>query len=313
MATRISRHPLVVTLIGLFVTLLGSACGDAQLESTPSTATATDTTQRAQSLTGALDDNVVVVGTKVYTRQRNTGDLYTYDTPTRTWQKVGGPARQFVGSGSALYMLTLDGQAVWQNKNGVWTQIGGPAATLYAGASGLLSTTTTNGDVFYFNEANNSWVKVGAAGSSFAMGQGVIYGISLDHDKLYRQFLSTPGVWSEIGGATYWVYPGTARMYAASNGSGGMTGDVWQFMGNAWSWTGGPGRTFAVAGDTLFGLGEDGMVYINRDGTTWSLAGGPVQWIYGGTGNLMCAKINTYFGVACYDVSTGQWTTLGQP
>jgi hypothetical protein len=313
MATRISRHPLAVTLIGLFVALLGSACGDALPELTPAAATAADKTQQAQSLTGALDDNVVLVGNKVYTRQRSTGDLYTYDNSSRTWQRVGGPARQFVGSGSALYALSSDALTLSQYKDGVWTQIGGRTATLYAGASGLLATNPDNGDVHYFNDANNSWQKVGGPGSSFAVGQGVIYGITPSYDKVFRQYLSTPGVWSQIGGATYMVYPGTSRMYAASNGSGGMTGDVWQFMDNAWSWTGGPSRTFAVAGNVLFGLGSDGMVYMNRDGTVWTMIGGPVDWIYGGTGNIMCAKINTYFGVACYDSSTSQWSTLGQP
>jgi hypothetical protein len=52
---------------------------------------------------------------------------------------------------------------------------------------------------------------------------------------------------------------------------------------------------------------------MNRDGTAWSYVGGPVEWIYGGTGSLLCARISAMWGAACYDVTTEQWSMVGQP
>lgn len=310
MTTRTSRHPLIVTLVTLFVTLLGSACGG----ELPEPAVPANAAEQNQPLTGPLDDNIVLVGNTVYMRKASTGDFYTYDTSTRAWRQVSGPGRQFVGSGSALYKLTPDGQAVLQYKNGAWTQIGGPAATLYAGGAGLLMTSPATGDVYQYSESGNFWQQVGGPGSFFAVGGSNYFAVPLNRDKVYQN-LGAPFYWLEIGGATAFVYPGTTRMYAAGNGSGGMTGDIFRFDGRPGAWTlvGGPGRTFAMAGDTLFGLSGDGAVYMNRDGTAWTAIGGPVEWIFGGTGSLMCARISATFGTACYDVNTQQWSLLSQP
>jgi hypothetical protein len=45
-----------------------------------------------------------------------------------------------------------------------------------------------------------------------------------------------------------------------------------------------------MVGDILFGLGADGGVYMNRDGTLagWKDGGGPVDWIYTTGGVRAC-------------------------
>ncbi|WP_224241035.1 hypothetical protein [Hyalangium gracile] len=70
-----------------------------------------------------------------------------------------------------------------------------------------------------------------------------------------------------------------------------------------------------MVGDILFGLGANGRVYMNRDGTLagWKDVGGPVEWIHGGTGKLLCARIPAGWGGACFDVNTERWTVIGQP
>ena len=72
------------------------------------------------------------------------------------------------------------------------------------------------------------------------------------------------------------------------------TGDLWRYLGfpQEWELIGTPGASFAVTGDTVFGLSTDRQAVWQYDGTgmSWTQVGGPAGEIFGGGYGLVATN-----------------------
>jgi hypothetical protein len=96
-------------------------------------------------------------------------------------------------------------------------------------------------------------------------------------------------------------------------------GDIFYYVGrHPEKKIGGPGKSFVIAGDKLYGISPDGSGVYEFTGTPgqWKKVGGPAQAIYGRGGSNESSKLfatNPQTGdIYSYD-SSGQWTKIGGP
>jgi len=99
--------------------------------------------------------------------------------------------------------------------------------------------------------------------------------------------------WEQIGGPAGAIYAGEAGIFASNPDSG----DLYAYDGTPMSWTriGGPGKTFAVAGQ-LYGLSPDSSGVWQYSGTPmqWSQIGGPAQRIATGPDQVCAVEPGTH-------------------
>lgn len=209
--------------------------------------------------------------TLTYAVEASTGDIFAYSGVPFSWNKVGGPGKEFVIAQGRLYGLSPDRSAVYQfsKGSGQWKKVGGAAKKIYGGNGGLFAISPNNNHIYAFDAANEKWTEVGGPGKQFAVGgTGELYGIAPDGNGIY-QYMGQPGKWQRIGSYATEIYAAPNHLYHTDK-----KGDIYKYEGKAFLWTkiGGPGNMFAATFDgDLYGLSPD------RKGI-YSYLGSPGEW-----------------------------------
>ena len=136
------------------------------------------------------------------------GDIYSYDSQTKKWTKVGGPAKMLaVGGEGELYGISPDSKGVYRylGQPGKWERIWNSAGEIYA-APGYLYGTDTMGNIYKYEGKPQSWTQIGGPGKMFsATADGDLYGLSPDGNGIYR-YLGSPGKWERVGNKAKLIY-----------------------------------------------------------------------------------------------------------
>ncbi|MBF6300439.1 hypothetical protein IU459_23250 [Nocardia amamiensis] len=205
------------------------------------------------------------------------GDLYRYTGTPNEWERIGGPAAQFVVTGGGVYGLNPDRTAVYEytGSGTAWTKVGGPARQLYGGGWGLLGIDPA-GDVYRYRGTPEEWTRIGGPGAQFVYGFD-IYGLTPHKDAVYQNYDTDD--WFKIGAlADRLISSGFSRRLLATNPTG-----VYRYDRSPGEWTqlGGPGAQFVVGDDGIYGLrpGKDAVDRWTGHGTTWTQIGGPAHSI----------------------------------
>jgi hypothetical protein len=248
---------------------------------------------------------------QVYATKLSTGDIYKMryinDTGVYSveWNRIGGPGNMFVTAGWAgtLYGRYWGWPGIWgvhrHDYGETWTVIDVFVGEIYGGVYGLFS--TKSGDIYSYNEAANTWTKIGGPGKMFAVGFDGIY--RLAPDGMSVDGYGEGKFWANIsgpiyGGAIEKIYIGGAgdELYATSADTGDiyhhtcgyitMPGIFIPGVGQTpskkvyvctWTKIGGPGKMFAV--------NQVGDLYrLSTDGSIWQYDGTPEQWTKIGAG-----------------------------
>lgn len=227
-----------------------------------------------------------------YAINNTTGDIFQYTGIPLSWEKIGGPGKEFVVAEGRLYGLSPDGRSVYQymGKPGMWRKVGGPAEKIYGGHGGLYSIRPENKHIYSYDSVTEKWSEVGGPGKRFAVGgKGDLYGISPDSNRIY-QYMGQPGKWQLIGDYAKEIYAAPGYLYCIDN-----NGNVQKYTGEPFSWIniGGPGDMFSatVEGD-LYGLSADrkGIYrYLGSPGK-WEKIGGEATAIYAENNELIALR-----------------------
>ncbi|MGO4748627.1 hypothetical protein AB4212_08350 [Streptomyces sp. 2MCAF27] len=206
-----------------------------------------------------------------------------------------GPHPIAVTSKNRLYAISRDGSGVhaWNTDTEDGGQIGGPAAEVYAGGAGLFAVNPGTRDIYKYNggTAQGNWSRVGGPGRTFAVTGDHLYGLSPDGGGIY-EWTHHGDEWKRIGDAATNIYAGGAGLFATNP----QSGDLFKYNGGtgpkSWSRVGGPGRTFAVSGDHLYGLSSDGsgVWEWTGHGDQWKRIGDAATNIYAGGAGLFATN-----------------------
>ncbi|MER7182833.1 hypothetical protein ABT404_25735 [Streptomyces hyaluromycini] len=116
--------------------------------------------------------------------------------------------------------------------------------------------------------------------------------------------------WIQVGGPAGQIYGGDWGLVATNP----ENGNIFRYLGspNTWQHIGGPGASFAVTGDSVYGIGGDGVYRYDGHDTSWTKVGGPAGRIYGGDWGLVATNpengnIFRYLG------SPNAWQHIGGP
>ena len=152
---------------------------------------------------------------------------------------------------------------------GKWVPIGGPATGVFVGGNGLYAR-LQSGDIYRYEGSPNNWTKVGGPGTTWAVNDTNIYGLSRDANSVW-QYTGTGTNWTPIGGPAKLLIAGGRALYATNPN----TGDIYRYEGSPNNWTkvGGPGATFAINKAGLYGLSLDQKSVWQYTGTgnKWSM------------------------------------------
>jgi len=250
-----------------------------------------------EKLWGSVDKMVVGYDpiesvTVEYAISNTTGDIFRYTGIPLSWEKIGGPGKEFVVAEGRLYGLSPDGRAVYQymGKPGKWRKVGGAAVKIYGGNGGLYSIRPDNKHIYFYDSVTEKWSEVGGPGKSFAVGgKGDLYGISPDSNGIY-QYMGHPGKWQRIGDYAKEIYAAPGYLYCIDK-----KGNVQKYTGKPFSWIniGGPGDMFSATGDgDLYGLSphRKGIYrYLGSPGK-WEKIGGEATAIYAENNELFALK-----------------------
>ncbi|MEU5049590.1 twin-arginine translocation signal domain-containing protein [Streptomyces sp. NPDC021096] len=195
------------------------------------------------------------------------------------WDRIGGPGASFVVTGEGIYGLTPTRNGVWRydGTGTSWTQVGSAASRIFGGTWGLVANDPTTGALFHYLGSPHRWEQIGVEGATFAVTDESVYGVTPDHNRLYR-YDGHGTSWTRIGDWTGQLYGGDWGLVVTDRG-----GNVYRYLGSphAWQHIGGPGASFAVAHDTVYGLNpwRSGVYRYSGSGTFWTEAGGPADSI----------------------------------
>jgi hypothetical protein len=242
---------------------------------------------------------------QVYATELSTGDIYKmfikeFYTGVE-WTKIGGPGKMFVTAGldGTLYGRSVDWSGVYRHDYAEeWTQIGS-AEEIYGGVYGLFGTNPDTGDIYSYDEAANTWTKIGGPGKMFAVGFDGIY--RLAPDGMSVEGYGEGKFWANIsgpihGGAIEKIYIGGAgdELYATSADTGDIYHHTCEYI--------------TVPGMFIPGVGQ--MPDTTRYLCTWTKIGGPGKmFAVNQAGNLY--GLNTAGGIYQYDGTPEQWTNIG--
>ncbi|CAM04859.1 hypothetical protein A8924_6016 [Saccharopolyspora erythraea NRRL 2338] len=223
----------------------------------------------------------------------------------------------------SIYAMTPEKDGVFHFHDGSWVQVGGPAARLFGGNRGLVATTPDTGDLFMYLNTPFSWAHIGGPGASFAVTGDSVYGLS--------KFPGGGGVfrydgsgmsWTEIGSVAGEIYGGPWGLVATTPD----TGDLFMYLNTPFSWAhiGGPGASFAVTGDSVYGLskfpGGGGVFRYDGSGMSWTEIGSVAGEIYGGPWGLVATNPDNgeLFGFQFHSPEDNpdnppQWRHIGGP
>jgi len=218
---------------------------------------------------------------------------------------------------------------------GDWVQIGKSGEKLYAaGDNRFYISRTGSGDIYLYGGTPYNWTRICEKGHDFVIYQSELIRLSFDKTMVdliaYFPTSEFTGKWKaiKIRGKTGRIYGGPFGLFATDPDKTDpktgkvITGNIYKYEGkpNAWKKIGGPGRTFAVGKNRLYGLSTDGSLVLQYDGTKWvplgKQAGVTFDIIYAG-GNKLYA---TYHEnpkktgpIYQYDHQKGLWTEAGGP
>jgi hypothetical protein len=212
--------------------------------------------------------------------------LYAYGGRPGFWFPIGEPGDDLAVSGTHVYRLTADRQAVhvWDGHGTSWTQIGGPAARLYGGEPGLFATNPNDGGIFIYLGRPGEWDFVGSAGASFALTDRHLYGLIPERTVVNRRLAGgRPGAqppWVYAAGPAGDLYGGAAGLFS-TDPSGerlrvlmepGTDAQNWQDIGPA-------GAEVRVGRREVYILTKDRSEILrwSRDTGTWRRIGGPAR------------------------------------
>ncbi|MDX3538131.1 hypothetical protein PV721_28035, partial [Streptomyces sp. MB09-01] len=141
----------------------------------------------------------------------SSGDLYRYLGTPNLWEHIGGAGASFAVGTDTVYALTPNKDAVYQytGMGTSWTKIGGPAGQIYAGewGRGLVSTSTSTGDLRAYLDIADTWRLIGVAGSAFAVATDSVYRLTPTKDAVYR-YRGWGISWAKIGDAAHSIVAG---------------------------------------------------------------------------------------------------------
>ncbi|MFG3266417.1 M64 family metallopeptidase [Streptomyces bobili] len=141
----------------------------------------------------------------------SSGDLYRYVGTPNLWEHIGGAGASFAVGTDTVYALTPNKDAVYRytGMGTSWTKIGGPAGQIYAGewGRGLVSTSTSTGDLRAYLDIADTWRLIGVAGSAFAVATDSVYRLTPTKDAVYR-YRGWGISWAKIGDAAHSIVAG---------------------------------------------------------------------------------------------------------
>ncbi|MFE5678976.1 phospholipase A2 [Streptomyces erythrochromogenes] len=210
---------------------------------------------------------------------------------------------QIVAAGQDVYALSADHQGVylWSSGRENWMKVGGPAKQLYAGGKNVYAVNPTTGDLHKYGSTPGRWDRIGGPGLAFAATHDQLFGISPDGRGVW-EYTGKGDTWNKVGGPATNIYARPAqrvspeanvrsvdnltfRPYAPLYATDPTTGDLHSYDGMParWAKVGGPGATFAVTDNNLYGLTPDRSAVVERGKNgTWQKVGGPAGHIFAG-------------------------------
>jgi hypothetical protein len=193
----------------------------------------------------------------------------------------GNPMRAAAAvSENTLYALTPNRDGVWMFDGVSWSQIGGPAAQIYAGGGHVYATSTTTGDIFYYQNETTTWLWIGGPGQQFAVDDsGIIAG--LNSNGVFEWWGPITG-WRQLGGpASSITYGGIGLLVATSI----PNREPFLYSGlpfQPWMRIGGPGQDFVITTAGYFYGQNSAGIFAWRGGLDWIQVGGPAARMYTG-------------------------------
>lgn len=183
----------------------------------------------------------------IYATHFDSGDIYSFGDRGQ-WTKIGGKGQKFVISGMGnLYGISdestpVDGRGVYRynGEPNSWTKVYGPASDIFGGGAGLYITDFSNNNIYQL--VNDSFVKIGGPGKTFAVSRSTVYGISND-DGVY-QYNGRPDSWTRIGGNAKEIVTAGDNIFKI-NASAPHDIEMYNTATNRWIKIGGPGEAFA--------------------------------------------------------------------
>jgi len=203
-----------------------------------------------------------------------------------------------------------------------WTRIKQvEAGQIFGGRFGLVHTDVNTDELWWWRKQHglmfNAWHSIGGPGATFAVTADSVYGLTPERNAVWRYNgpaspTGAPGNnWTQIGGPAGWLFGGTFGLFATNP----TDGNIFRYLGtpHSWEFVGGPGASFAVTGESIYGLGNERTVWrYDGSGSTWTQVGGPAAELYAGEwGLLATSPVNG--NVFRYLGSPHQWEQIGGP
>jgi len=182
-----------------------------------------------------------------------------------------GPANAAVAG--SVCELANDGSVYRYAGNQTWTFIGSSATAVYGGGYGMFGLRSDN-NIYRF--ASGGVQLVGGPGATFAVSNDGLYGLSPNNSGVW-QYSGSGDSWFQIGGAATKLYAGGYGIFAISPG----TNNIIRYINGGWQQVGGPGATFAVSNNALYGLSPDrsAVWQYSGSGQGWFQIGGAARTI----------------------------------
>ncbi|MGW0754476.1 phospholipase A2 [Streptomyces sp. NPDC002587] len=195
--------------------------------------------------------------------------------------QASGPValEQIVAAGDSVFALAADHQGVyqWSINQDNWQKVKGDAQKLYAGGGSVYAIEPGRGDISKYGGNPGQWNRIGGPGATFAATSKHLYGISPDGTEV-REYTGRGETWNKVGDRAKNLYTGPDSTLYATNPD---TGNLYKYKGQ-WSAVGGPGATFAVTDNNLYGLTPDRTSVVEYDPgkKKWNKVGGPAGNIF---------------------------------
>lgn len=171
-------------------------------------------------------------------------------------------AAHTVAGHHGVYRVNADGSvAAYSGTGSTWTTLGTGFDRIYAGESGLVATRSDTHDVYRYAGTPGIWTKIGGPGDGFAVNADGVYGYN---GGGVLRWTGTGSAWASVGTAQSKLYAGAHTLV----GIDPATQDVNLLGANGWTKIGGPGDSFAVNADGVYGV-NGGGIYRWTASTGW--------------------------------------------
>ncbi|MGW3563501.1 phospholipase A2 [Streptomyces sp. NPDC000941] len=230
---------------------------------------------------------------------------------------------QIVATSKGVYGLSADHRGVyeWSPHQDGWKRVFGGTTKLYAGGDTVYATDVATRSIWKYN--GDQWNRIGNPGLTFAAADDKLYGISPDGNEVW-EYTGKGDIWNKIDrpGPDKDLYTGPSKktnslmdlvsrpkaLYATDRD----TGDLYEYSGKEWTKAGGPGTTFAVTDENLYGLSPDGAVR-ERDPKSgeWMPVGERAEHIF--SSNTLYAINRDTHDLYKYGGKPNQWDRVSGP